>query len=94
MPALSDIDNDGDMDIITFQTVGIVLELHKNMSIENYGNTDSLKFVVADKCFGDVAENNCEATLNYSFCPLLVQYNETINNSTQKQMPLCIRDHA
>ncbi len=82
--ALSDIDNDGDMDIITFQTVGIVLELHKNMSIENYGNTDSLKFVVADKCFGDVAENNCEATLNYSFCPLLVQYNETINNSTQK----------
>lgn len=84
LPALSDIDNDGDMDIITFQTVGIVLELHKNMSIENYGNTDSLEFVAVDKCFGDVSENNCEATLNYSFCPLLVQYNETINNSTQK----------
>jgi hypothetical protein len=84
LPALNDTDNDGDMDIITFQTVGVVLELHKNMSVENYGSTDSLVFSVVDKCFGDAAENNCEATLNYSFCPLLVQYHNALLNATEK----------
>lgn len=81
VPGLADIDNDGDMDILTFQTSGIQLEWHKNMSMERYGHLDSLAFDMVDGCWGDAVENNCEATLNYQFCPLVMRYNEAVKNN-------------
>ncbi|MGZ4053705.1 MAG: FG-GAP-like repeat-containing protein [Bacteroidia bacterium] len=57
LPALSDIDNDGDLDIVTFENAGNRLEYHKNMSMELYGNADSLKFQVANHCWGYVSES-------------------------------------
>lgn len=56
-PALSDIDNDGDLDLLTFFGLGSYVEYHKNLSIEKYGNCDSLDFSLADKCWGDFKES-------------------------------------
>src|SRR6218665_3813611 len=42
IPALSDIDNDGDLDIVTFASTGTYMEYHENLSMDLYGNTDSL----------------------------------------------------
>jgi hypothetical protein len=81
VPGLADIDNDGDMDVLSFQTSGIQLEWHKNMSMERYGHLDSLVFDMVDGCWGDAVENNCEATLNYQFCPLVMRYNEAVQNN-------------
>ena len=40
IPAISDIDNDGDIDILTFEITGGFVNYFQNMSIENYGNCD------------------------------------------------------
>lgn len=58
LPAISDIDNDGDLDVVTFEIGGNRMEYHKNMSQELYGNSDSLKFQMANRCWGYASENS------------------------------------
>ncbi len=57
VPAITDIDNDGDLDLLTFGVSGTLVEFHKNSSMENNGNCDSLSFVLQDACWGRFAEN-------------------------------------
>lgn len=56
IPAFSDIDNDTDMDVVTFAITGSYMEYHKNMSMELYGHNDSLKFQIGNHCWGYAAE--------------------------------------
>ncbi|CAN5319848.1 hypothetical protein BH10BAC1_BH10BAC1_14980 [soil metagenome] len=58
VPALTDIDDDGDLDVVTFAITGTYMEYHKNMSMELYGTCDSLKFQIANRCWGYAAENS------------------------------------
>jgi hypothetical protein len=54
IPAFSDIDNDGDMDIIGFNNPeNGKFAFHKNLSMELYGTCDSLQFVFDDQCWGN-----------------------------------------
>lgn len=57
IPAIADIDGDGDLDIITFSLLGTYVEYHKNLSIDTYGTCDSLKFEVRNRCWGFFSEN-------------------------------------
>ncbi|MBI9039116.1 MAG: T9SS type A sorting domain-containing protein [Bacteroidales bacterium] len=57
-PAISDIDNDGDLDILTFWGLGSFVQMHKNLSMEKYGNADSLDYELTTHCWGRFAENN------------------------------------
>jgi hypothetical protein len=57
-PAISDIDNDGDMDILTFWGLGSFVEMHKNLSIEKYGIPDSLDYIKTSNCWGFFAESD------------------------------------
>lgn len=52
LPAFADIDNDGDLDILTFGLGGFQVEYHKNQSMELYGHCDSLIFQLATACWG------------------------------------------
>jgi len=56
-PALADIDNDGDLDLLTFFGLGAYVEYHRNMSVERYGNSDSLDYRLADPCWGKFKES-------------------------------------
>ncbi|HOX76800.1 MAG TPA: FG-GAP-like repeat-containing protein [Bacteroidales bacterium] len=56
-PAITDIDDDGDLDILTFWGLGSFVEKHQNMSMEKYGHSDSLDFVKTDYCWGYFAES-------------------------------------
>ena len=64
IPGFSDIDNDGDLDILTFSSAGFNLEYHKNMSEEFYGVADSLVYQLDEYTWGDISENNCIVSLN------------------------------
>ncbi len=81
VPGIIDMDNDGDLDILTFNVGGYQIEYHKNMSKELYNNCDSLVFEYATGCWGKIYENNCSVLFNQncSFKPL--QNNYTINNN-------------
>ncbi|MDP1623482.1 MAG: T9SS type A sorting domain-containing protein [Bacteroidales bacterium] len=69
-PALADIDNDGDIDMLTFFGLGSYVEYHKNLSMEKYGHCDSLDFILADPCWGKFkeSEGGNRITLNAG-CP-------------------------
>lgn len=56
-PAITDLDGDGDLDILTFGVLGTFIEKHRNLSMERYGTRDSLVFEKTDYCWGRVAES-------------------------------------
>lgn len=57
VPALEDIDGDGDLDLLTFDASGVFVEWHKNMYQENNGTCAGLELVLADQCWGNFREN-------------------------------------
>lgn len=60
IPAIDDVDNDGDLDILAMRFVGIgTVEYHKNMSIENTGVCDSLQLERVTQTYGTVEECLC-----------------------------------
>ncbi|MDR6809770.1 hypothetical protein J2Y45_006849 [Dyadobacter sp. BE34] len=66
IPAIVDLDNDGDLDILGFDYSGTFIELHQNMSMERFGVPDSLGsvanpvFVRNGDCWGDFAKNSAQ----------------------------------
>ncbi|MBL0328558.1 MAG: T9SS type A sorting domain-containing protein [Bacteroidetes bacterium] len=57
IPAFCDIDNDTDIDIVTFSNSSTYIEYHQNQSMELYGSCDSLIFEIANKCWGYASED-------------------------------------
>jgi hypothetical protein len=54
IPSFIDMDNDGDMDILGFNAnPDGHLAYHRNMSMEDFGVCDSLKFLFETKCWGN-----------------------------------------
>lgn len=66
VPAIEDVDGDGDMDILTFNTGGGFVELYRNRSQENGDGCDSLDFVLGDNCWGRFYESGISETLDLS----------------------------
>ncbi len=67
IPTIDDIDGDGDLDILTFDFSGSIVEYHINKSKELGYNCDSLIFILdVNGCWGDFQEdpNNCDISLS------------------------------
>lgn len=56
-PAICDLDQDGDLDILTFWSLGTFVQEHINQSIEKYGVPDSLDYAKTSDCWGYFAES-------------------------------------
>lgn len=67
IPGFADVDNDGDMDILTFSASGVFVEYHKNKQKELSLPNDSLRFILADGCWGNFSESACQVSL--AVCP-------------------------
>jgi len=70
VPAILDIDNDGDLDILAFGVGGSSVEYQRNMSVETYGVCDSLDFDTGNICWGLFKESaSTNAILLNQPCP-------------------------
>jgi hypothetical protein len=64
LPAIDDIDGDGDLDILTFYILGTCVEYHKNLSIETQGNTDTLIYALETSNWGNFTESDIDNSIN------------------------------
>ncbi|MTI21607.1 T9SS type A sorting domain-containing protein [Fulvivirga sp. RKSG066] len=71
IPSISDIDDDGDLDILTYRFSGAsTVEFHKNMSMERDGNCDSLQYERVTQNWGEYEECQCgKFAFNGAECP-------------------------
>lgn len=71
IPAFVDVEDDGDIDVLTFHISGEYVEYHQNQSMELYGVPDSLVFVLKNQCWGEFREdpNNNTILLNINAWP-------------------------
>lgn len=83
IPAITDIDYDGDLDILTFSILGGFIEYHKNQSMELYGNCDSLAFEFSESCWGLFYEGLNSYILNCQNCQC-PQIDNNYSNTKQK----------
>lgn len=52
IPALADVDYDGDLDVLTFPVAGNFVEFHKNMGQELFNRCDTLVYEIMPNCYG------------------------------------------
>ena len=69
IPALDDIDGDGDLDILTFNLNGGKVEYFQNQSVEKGFGSDTLIFVLEDDCWGGIYESGDQPALDISLVP-------------------------
>lgn len=70
LPSISDLDGDGDLDILNVRFVGNgTIEFHQNLSMERHGTCDSLDFERVTQSWGNFRECSCgEIALNGLSC--------------------------
>jgi len=68
-PALDDVDNDGDLDILTFDQGGSFIFWYRNRSVENGNGLTELDFVLEDDCWGGFKEAGLSPVITLSSIP-------------------------
>ncbi len=71
IPAIEDVDGDGDIDFMTLQTVGYGITLFLNNTVELGKPLDPPDFEIADECWGDFVEYDGSNQIDfnrYQFC--------------------------
>ncbi len=69
IPAIDDIDCDGDLDIMTFSIGGGYIDWYKNVSVEEGYGMDSLHYELETNCWGGIFESGISNDLNLASGP-------------------------
>ena len=60
VPAITDIDSDGDIDILVYNfAIGGYIRFNKNLSQEMFGHSDSLEYEIYTRSWGEFEECDC-----------------------------------
>lgn len=96
LPGIEDIDGDGDLDILTFNTMGTTVYYYRNIQVEQLGGymQDTISFVIDKYCWGEIFDNNYNTvTENYPCVPALpTTYDNTIKNLKHSGNTLALMD--
>ena len=65
-PAIDDIDNDGDLDVLTFNVTGGYVEWYKNESMERGFGRDTLIYRLSTSCWGGFYESGFYKSVDLS----------------------------
>ena len=93
IPSITDMDGDGDLDIVTMSILGTFFEYHQNMSVEHYGVCDSLNsYELASSCWGEFAENFSDNKVNLNQSCKMKSYtpDSTMNVMHSGSCELCL----
>ncbi len=60
IPAIVDCDNDGDIDVLMFDSSGDFVEYHRNNAVEKYQDPKRLEFVKIGYCWGNFLKEHCK----------------------------------
>ncbi|MBK7811966.1 MAG: T9SS type A sorting domain-containing protein [Saprospiraceae bacterium] len=66
LPAIDDVDMDGDLDIMSFEPGGSRVYYFKNISVERGWGTDSLYHVLESLCYGGFVESGLNSDIKLS----------------------------
>ena len=69
LPAVDDIDCDGDLDLLTFNLAGGYAELFQNQSVERGFGLDSLVFTLQNNCWGGFYESGLTEKVDLAPAP-------------------------
>ena len=72
LPAIDDIDGDGDLDILTFGTGSSLVEFHRNLAQEMYQRCDTMAMQMFTNCWGTFAENALDNSILLGTCSPLI----------------------
>jgi hypothetical protein len=88
IPAIRDIDHDGDLDILTYDGSGVRVEYHRNMSMETWGVCDTIVYQLESQCWGEFTEHtlNASLTLNVPCPPVPITPDEYSDHSTHHNL--------
>ena len=84
IPAIDDIDADGDMDILSFEVGGGHVYWYKNLSVEKGFKKDSLIYELSDNCWGRFLDNGFQPSVKLGS-------QEVCANSLKGDLDLIIR---
>ena len=68
-PAIVDVDGDGDVDILTFESGGSYVEYYKNLTVELGLPADQFRYTLEDRCFGKFYEDQFSERIRLSNNP-------------------------
>lgn len=84
IPDISDIDGDGDLDVLTFGVLGSRIEYHKNLRVELGYDCDSIVYELKNSCWGHFLEtgNNTNVCILKDTCTA----NSNVDNPQKDQL--------
>jgi hypothetical protein len=68
IPAIVDVDNDGDLDFLSYYGDGFYMNWYQNMQVENALPKDSVRIRLADRCWGKMRQSYLRAHDLGVFC--------------------------
>ena len=66
LPEISDIDKDGDIDILAFDPAGSFVTFYQNMAVERNLSLDTMVFELGDQCYGKFVEGAFSEVIDLS----------------------------